>query len=208
MRSHRLAFVVAVFSIWSAASFAQVGTDPRVPLRDGLYFTSADMCLGFKKGEVDGAAYDVDKGGRLISGPETACVVASIKTIRPNRFLVVTDCREVDEFSQQTFILDAPSREKFRVEGEEYTWCVGPPEAVAQKPPKPSALPTNALHKLSNKALIDFWADQNEGCRGGAGDDPQTDRACGRRSEAVDELKRRGLCYKAVRGQMDWGRCR
>lgn len=208
MLSHRLALIVAVFSIWSAVSFAQISADPRVPLRDGLYFTSADMCLGFKKGEVDGAAYDVDKGGRLISGPETACVVASIKTIRPNRYLVVTDCREVDEVSQQTFILDAPSREKFRMEGEEYTWCVGPPEPAAQKSPKPSAPPANTLQKLPNKALIDYWADQNEGCRGGAGDDPQTDRACGRRTEAVHELERRGLCYKAVRGQMDWVRCR
>jgi hypothetical protein len=208
MRSHCLALVVAVFSICSASSFAQVGADPRVPLRDGLYFNSADMCVGFKKGEVDFAAYDVDKGGRLISGPGNACVVASIKTIRRNRYLVVTDCREIDEVSQQTFILDAPSREKFRMEGEEYTWCVGPPEAAAQKPPKPSTPLANALQKLSNNALIDYWADQNEGCRGAAGDDPQTGRACGRRTDAADELERRGLCYKAARGQMDWVRCR
>lgn len=208
MRSHRLVLVVSLFSFWSAASFAQVGADPRVPLRDGLYFTSPDMCLGFKKGEVDGAAYDVDKGGRLISGPETACVVASIKTIRPNRYLVVTDCREFNEVSQQTFILDTPSREKFRMEGEEYTWCVGSSEPAAQKPPKPNTPPANALQKLSNKALIDYWADQNVGCRGGFGNDPATMHACDRRSEAVDELEQRGLCYKAVRGQMDWVRCR
>ncbi len=49
MRSHHLVLAVAVFSISSAVSFAQVGADPRVPLRDGLYFNSADMCVASKR---------------------------------------------------------------------------------------------------------------------------------------------------------------
>lgn len=199
---------VLSLAVWSGAACAQVGADPRVPLRDGVYTDSREACAAFKKSELDLGPYEVEHGGRTLNSYEAACVVASIKTIRPNRYLVETDCREFDDVSQQTFILDAPSREKFRIEGEEYTWCAGPPEAAAQTPSTPSAPSAPALRKLSSKALIDYWADQNVGCRGGFGNDPATMHACDRRSEAVDELERRGLCYKAVRGQMDWVRCR
>lgn len=203
------AIMTAVFSLalCSAASFAQVSADPRVPLRDGVYTDSREACAAFKKSELDLVPYEIEHGGRTLNSYEAACVVASIKTIRPHRYLVETDCREFDEVSQQTFILDAPSREKFRIEGED-TWCAGPPEAAPQKPSTPSAPPAPALRKLSNKALIDYWADQNEGCRGGFPDDPATERSCRRRTGASDELNRRGLCFKPVRGQMDWARCR
>lgn len=208
MRAYCPVLALAVFSAGLSLAFAQPDADPRVPLRDGLYFSSPDMCLGFKKGEVDGAHYNVDNGGRGISGLETACVVASIRKVRPNRHLVETDCREFDEVFQETFFLDTPSREKFRIEGEEYTWCVGPPKRSVPKMPEASTPAAAALQKLSNRALIDYWADQEEGCRGGFGNDPATDRACAHRAGASDELKRRGLCFRKVKIGMDWVRCR
>lgn len=165
MHAYRLALLAALFSICSAASFAQVSADPRVPLRDGVYTDSREACAAFKKTELDLVPYEIEHGGRTLNSYEAACVVASIKSIRPNRYLVETDCREVDEVSQRTFILDAPSREKFRIEGEEYTWCAGPPEVAAQTPAKPSAPSAPALRKLSGKTLIDYWAEQDEGCQ-------------------------------------------
>ena len=152
----------------------------------------------------------MEKGGRLISGMEQACVVASIKTIRPNRYHVQTDCREFDEIYQQSFILDAPSRELFRIEGDEYLWCLdvdGSGVAVLPaRQPKPSL--ADDLKRLSNAELAHYWGDQNEGCRGGPGDAPETQEACGRREIAADELARRKFCYRAVKGAWDWLPCR
>lgn len=196
--------VAAVLCILTASI---ASADGQVPLRDGLYAHSAEHCAAMRDGDFDMAPYSVEKNGRLISGPEEACVVASIKRIRANRYHVQTDCREYDEISQRSFILDTPNQELFRIEGEEYLWCV-PVDAKGIAVLDKKQFNPASLKKMSNRALIDFWARQNAGCRGGHGNDPETYRACGRRQDASEELTRRKLCYRSTKAGLDWVRCR
>lgn len=63
---------------------------------------------------------------------------------------------------------------------------------------------------ISTDALLRAWAAENDACRGGAGDDPDTDRACKRREAAGNRLRAAGLCYGRTGEfgyQQDWHRC-
>ena len=176
----------------------------RVPLRDGVYAENPEKCAEFRKGELDLPPWEVAKGGRLFQGPETACVVASVKTVLPpHRHHVQLNCREVDETFNQSFLLDTPTREKFSLEGEDYIWC-----GTTHGQPKASR-PTPANNrKLPDRTLIERWQKQNAGCRGGFGNDPETERACSRRSDTSTELKKRGFCYNNENSEETWTRCR
>ena len=59
-------------------------------------------------------------------------------------------------------------------------------------------------------ALTKLWAQQNENCRGGHGDDPRTDAACAARETYYAKLRVIGWCY-GKRGQlgyqMSWHKC-
>lgn len=75
------------------------------------------------------------------------------------------------------------------------------PEAAAPTPAAPAGEPT---------ALLARWADENEACRGGSGDDPATDKACVARNATDAELKQAGWCYgeNAAYGyQSEWRPC-
>lgn len=211
---------------YALASSSRAAAEQRVPLKDGLYASSAEQCAQMRNGEFDGAPYSVEKAGRLLSGSEEACVIASVKPIRSNRYHVESDCREMDEISQRSFILDIPSRDRFLIEGDEYLWCLdvddnglavshpsepGTTSAQASVPPTAAksihAAPA-PLKKLSCKALISYWAAREEECRGGSGDDPATDLACNLRSDARTALERRGFCYRKAKVGMDWVPCR
>lgn len=192
------------------AAVAPTMADTRIPLKDGAYSQSASQCAAMRRGDSDGAPYSVEKSGRMISGPEQACLIASLRPVRPNRYHVQTDCREFDDLYRQSFFLDVLSPERFRLDGEEYRWCVplDSDGVMIIEPQRAPPTPTILAQKLSNKALIDYWANEDEGCRGGPGDAPETYEACGRRQTASDELTRRKLCYKPHKGTMDWVRCR
>lgn len=63
---------------------------------------------------------------------------------------------------------------------------------------------------ISTDALLRTRAAENEACRGGAEDDPVTDRACERREAASKRLRAVGFCYgrEGEAGyQTDWHRC-
>jgi len=63
---------------------------------------------------------------------------------------------------------------------------------------------------LSVEELLRRYDVENEGCRGGSGDDPETDRACERREQVSAQLQAAGWCYgeNAAYGyQMEWRRC-
>jgi hypothetical protein len=49
-------------------------------------------------------------------------------------------------------------------------------------------------------ALVRLWAQENEKCRGGHGDDPRTDAACAARETYDAKLRAIGWCY-GKRGQ-------
>jgi len=192
------------------AAVAPAMADARIPLKDGAYSQSASQCAAMRRGDSDGAPYSVEKGGRMISGPEQACVVATVRRVRPNRYHVQTDCREFDEVYHLSFFLDALSPQRFRRDGEEFRWCLelDADGVMILEQEETSSPSRTSVEKPSDKALIDYWAEQNEACRGGPGNVPETDRACERRQAASDELARRQLCYKPYKGMMDWVRCR
>lgn len=188
------------------SSVSIASADQRVPLKDGLYANSPAECAAMRRGESDGARYSVDKGGRMFDGPEQACVIASIKKIRANRYHVQTDCREYDEISQQSFILDVPTSEHFAIEGDDYRWCITTDGLVAAV--DAAMEKQSALSKLTTAQLVNHWAGAEEGCRGGAGDDSKTNMECDRRTVAAQELNRRGHCYRKTRSGMDWISCK
>jgi len=79
-----------------------------------------------------------------------------------------------------------------------------PIAAVAPTEPAPEVVSTEP------RALLDRWAQENEACRDGSGDDPATDRACEARTVTDGELERAGWCYgeNAAYGyQSEWRPC-
>jgi hypothetical protein len=58
--------------------------------------------------------------------------------------------------------------------------------------------------------LVKLWNEENEKCRGGAGDDPRTDAACAARETYAAKLRAVGWCY-GKHGQsgyqMSWHGC-
>ena len=63
---------------------------------------------------------------------------------------------------------------------------------------------------VSTEELLKRYDAEDEGCRGGSGDNPETDRACVRREEVSARLKAAGWCFgeNAAYGyQMEWRRC-
>ena len=52
--------------------------------------------------------------------------------------------------------------------------------------------------------MIQGWLAANTACKGGAGDDPKTKKACTRRDDLGAKLKRRGCEYQE---DGDWWRC-
>ena len=62
----------------------------------------------------------------------------------------------------------------------------------------------------ADKALLTQYADLNEKCRGGSGDDPKTMQACDQRDALSDKLEKAGYCYGefAEYGfQSSWAKC-
>lgn len=58
--------------------------------------------------------------------------------------------------------------------------------------------------------IISQWQTENQACRGGAGDLPETDKACARRENVGEKLTAVGWCYGRAGEygyQMDWHRC-
>ncbi|MDC7683320.1 hypothetical protein PQU92_08530 [Asticcacaulis sp. BYS171W] len=67
-----------------------------------------------------------------------------------------------------------------------------------------------AASTTADKALLTHYADLNEQCRGGSGDDPKTMKACDERDALSDKLEKAGYCYGefAEYGfQSGWAKC-
>lgn len=81
---------------------------------------------------------------------------------------------------------------------------------------KPTAAPisppvqTSTLPSETPETLLQRWAQENGDCRGGAGGEAATERACEARSVTDAALEQAGWCYgeNAAYGyQMEWRRC-
>jgi hypothetical protein len=68
-----------------------------------------------------------------------------------------------------------------------------------------------AANTWSDATLLQREAVENEGCRGGPGNDNKTWEHCGARDILDEQLKDRGWCYGKpgqYGSQMEWHRCR
>jgi hypothetical protein len=54
-----------------------------------------------------------------------------------------------------------------------------------------------AAHSDDSVALVTAWQALNEDCRGGSGDDPQTMKACERRTVVSNALRAHGCRFQA-----------
>lgn len=216
-----------------------------LPVPDGAYMRSADLCQQFRKGGVDSIEFSVSKHGHVYEFPEVRCVVATVQQLRTNRYAVDADCMEAGQPpSQRSFILDAETDRTIRIDGEQLISCelgastdkpakgaslpgilIVPPNqedasrAAPQKLPLPSfstrpsqeQSPKNERKKATPPTrLIRQWQIANENCRGGSGDDPQTERACNARDALYRQLGAAKWCYgkNGQSGyQYKWHRC-
>jgi hypothetical protein len=56
--------------------------------------------------------------------------------------------------------------------------------------------------------LVGVWKQENEKCRGGAGDDPKTNAACAARQNYGTQLRALGWCYEDQgAATLDWHPC-
>jgi len=65
--------------------------------------------------------------------------------------------------------------------------------------------PALAASSQKSKDMIAVYNSLDEGCRGGHGDDPATDRACDARNIISKSLRKDGYCYQLETG---WNKCR
>lgn len=89
---------------------------------------------------------------------------------------------------------------------------------VAEADSKPATIFSNPMTAtlaeqmlLDPQGLIDQWRIQNTLCRGGSGDQPDTQRACEKRQEIGRALDNLDWCYGTkdqMAYQMQWHQCR
>jgi hypothetical protein len=194
-----------------------------LPVADGAYMRSADLCEQFRNGKVDSIEFSVSKSGHYYEFPESGCVVATVKPLRTNRYAVDADCIEGGDHSQASFILDVENPRTLRIDGEQLIACEQ--NLSTSKPAKDVLLPGIQIVPSGKEAvskariakanspgqLIRQWEAANENCRGGAGDDPQTMKACSSRDALSRQLEAAKWCYgkNGQSGyQYKWHRCR
>jgi hypothetical protein len=78
--------------------------------------------------------------------------------------------------------------------------------AMATELDGPAAAVTPDLAASDLKFLMQSAEAENEQCRGGHGDDPETMHACNRRQELLVRLERRGWCFEET-GDKRWLKC-
>lgn len=174
--------------------------DQRLPLADGAYL-SEEHCDMAERNELDMIGFQVEKNGRSVSMYESTCLVAVIKSIRSRRYHVEMDCREIVDFHQYQFFLDVISSDHIRVDGEDLFLCT---KGFL------SSENSDAREEVETNDLVESWADAEEGCRGGFGNDPETYKACERREELVKKLSGMGMCYGKEwqsTSEFDWHKC-
>ncbi|WP_156033636.1 hypothetical protein [Mesorhizobium sp. LSHC412B00] len=191
-----------------------------LPVADGAYMRSADLCEQFRKGNVDSIEFSVSKSGHYYEFPESGCVVATVESLRTNRYAVDADCIEGGHHSQASFILDVENPQTLRIDGEQLIACEQ--QSSSSKPAKSAPLPgiqivpsgkvipPKIAKAIPPAKLIRQWEAANENCRGGSGDDPRTLQACDAREALSRQLEADKWCYgkNGQSGyQYKWHRC-
>ena len=70
--------------------------------------------------------------------------------------------------------------------------------------------PAKARQAEPDRTLIDMWLEADSSCRGGRGDSPKTEAACGERERISARLEKLGNCYGRkgeIGAEMVWHKC-
>ncbi len=196
---------IVKFDCWApAVLLLALGASPclaqELPISDGAYLSNEE-CDKAERGEIDMIGFMVEKNGRAITMHESGCLVSEIKPVRKNRYDVELDCREVDEIYQYQFFLDVISDQHVRVDGDDLWICKKGFLATETTTLAPAESADN---------LIAAWADADENCAGGSGDNPATEAACTLRQQLAEKLNQKDLCFgreKQSRNGYDWHQC-
>jgi hypothetical protein len=168
--------------------------ESRLPIAAGAYVSRQSFCDDLKRGELDMIDFEVDENMRSFSTGENSCVIGSIKKLSETRSVVNADCIEFGNPFQSTFMLDRLPNGDIRIDGDDHFFC--------------TTVATTADDLNTVQILIEQWADEDENCRGGSGDDPNTIDACDRRSGVSARLERLGYCYDGdTTASAEWKRC-
>lgn len=168
--------------------------ETQLPIAAGAYVRSQEHCEDLRRSELDLIPFELEENRRAFSTGENSCVVSSVEKISASRSKIDADCIEFGETSMLTFILDSLQNGNIRIDGEDHLYC-----STTNSPP---------ASDVSVPDLIEQWAQLNEDCRGGSGDDPETWKKCEKRSAISERLESLGYCYS---GDSDaassWRRC-
>lgn len=108
--------------------------------------------------------------------------------------------------AQFNFVLHRQGLFGWKLARIELPKSLGKPTAAPISPPVQTSTPPSE----TPEALLQRWAQENGDCRGGAGGEAATERACEARSVTDAALEQAGWCYgeNAAYGyQMEWRRC-
>lgn len=169
--------------------------DTQLPIEVGAYVRKKSFCNDLRAGQLEMIDFELQENRRSFSTGENACVVSSIKPLSASRSQVKADCEEFGETSQMTFVLDKLPSGDIRINGDDHFYC--------------STVAKTATDQKAVETLIEQWADEEENCRGGSGDDPSTLEACERRSVVSGRLERLGYCYDGeTTASSEWKQCK
>ena len=209
----KLSVAVLTALVFGTVMTTAGANNDKLPLKDGAYLRDPQWCVLYHHNELDFIDFEVGNEGRSFGFIEVGCLVFSVKKVRETRYLVEADCTEAGEVYQKTLFLDVNPDRSLRIDGGELHHFCEPPK-------NPSRLSKSEINALRAKMygvdpsvyskteepdepastanlddLISDWHEENEGCRGGSGDDPNTEKACDRRSAIALKIEEIGWCY-------------
>lgn len=201
-----------ILGVLLSLMFATPVAAQSLPLEDGAYLRHPKWCPLYLQNELDFIDFKVGDDGRTFEFIEVGCLTYSVKKIRKSRYVVEADCTETGTGAyQRKMFLDVSSdSNSIRIDGGElHHFC-----KQADYPNKPltkkeidalrakmygikpvTEKSVGTIASLKPIGMIGIWHEHNEDCRGGSGDDPNTEKSCNKRYDLGQKLNKLGWCF-------------
>ena len=202
MRIRNIPTVIALAGCIATSSAALA--DGPLPFPDGRYVTEQSICgldaaaMVARFQDLTGQHVRIIHGRTLEDGYELSCDISKVRRSGSDvTFLASCDGEGETRRIKGHYV--AIARDAFAISGTVYKRCASTPQEAHE----------DGLNAKTSE-IVDLYADANDRCRGGAGNDPLTIGACGEREQYSTILKGRGWCYgrEGEAGyQMEWHVC-
>ncbi|NDV87229.1 hypothetical protein GTW51_11005 [Aurantimonas aggregata] len=178
--------------------------DGPLPFPDGRYVTDQSICgldsaeMVDRYADTTGRFVRIIQGRTLEDGYELSCDISKVRRSGSDVTFLAT-CAAEGETKRINGHYVAIDEDAFAVSGSVFRRCASTPQETH----------ADGLDADTDE-IIELYADANDRCRGGSGDDPRTLGACGEREEYFTILTKRGWCYgrEGEAGfQMEWHVC-